>query len=103
MLPLMVGFGVQVGLFSYIKFSDSHRTSNKMMAVNSIASTTGMVACCAHHLTDIVPILGFSAASLWLAAYQQPLLLIGIFSNFFGIVYLMRIKASLPLDKSKVV
>jgi len=47
-----------------------------------------MIACCAHHLTDVVPILGLSALSIWLVNFQTPLLAIGIVSNAAGSVYL---------------
>ena len=89
MLPLIAGFGVQIGLFSYIKFL-SHSVNNEMMAASSATSTIGMVACCAHHLTDVVPILGLSALSLWLVNFQIPLLAIGIVGNAAGSVYLWR-------------
>ena len=89
MLPLIASFGVQIGLFSYIKFL-SHSTANKIAAASSATSTVSMIACCAHHLTDVVPILGLSALSVWLTAYQRPLLIIGIISNLAGIVYLWK-------------
>lgn len=91
MVPLMSGFGAQVGLFSYIRFFPNHGTSNKMMAANSATSTIGMVACCAHHAVDIAPLLGISALSLWLTVYQKELLLIGIISNLIGVFYLLKI------------
>ena len=102
MLPLIAGFGVQIGLFSYIKFI-SRSANNKVMVASSVTSTVGMIACCAHHATDVVPILGLSALSLWLVNFQKPLLILGIISNLVGIVYLIRVKTSLSLDKPKVV
>lgn len=89
MLPLIAGFGVQVGLFSYIKFI-SRSANNKMMAASSATSTVSMIACCAHHLTDVVPILGLSALSLWLVNFQTPLLVLGIASNAAGSIYLWK-------------
>ena len=102
MLPLMAGFGIQAGLFYYIK-SLRRKMSAKMMAVNSATSTVGMIACCVHHAVDFVPLLGLTALTLWLTAYQKPLLTVGIISNFAGIVYLVRVRTLLFLDKSKVV
>lgn len=89
MTPLIAGFGVQIGLFSYIKFLSSN-TANKMVAASSATSTVSMIACCAHHLTDIVPILGLSALSLWLVSFQKPLLILGILSNLAGSLYLWK-------------
>lgn len=89
MLPLIGGFGIQTGLFSYIKFI-SHSTNNRMMAASSATSTISMVACCAHHATDLVPILGLSALSLWLVNFQKPLLILGVVSNLAGSLYLWK-------------
>jgi len=49
-----------------------------------------MLACCAHHLTDVLPILGLSGAAVFLNAYKTPLLWLGIVMNLAGIVYLLR-------------
>ncbi len=48
-----------------------------------------MVACCAHHLTEVLPILGLAGLSLFLTRYQIWFLGVGIASNFFGIIYLL--------------
>lgn len=95
MIPLVIGFGVQIGLFSYIKRLVKTGMSREMVVAGSTTSTLGMIACCAHHTADVVPLLGFSAISLWLTNYQAPLLLLGIFSNAVGITYLWRIKKSI--------
>ena len=49
-----------------------------------------MLACCSHHLADILPIVGISGAALFLNAYKTPLLSLGISMNLVGIVYLLR-------------
>lgn len=89
MLPLIAGFGIQIGLFSYIKLL-SRSANNKMMAASSATSAVSMIACCAHHAVDIAPYLGISVLSLWLTTYQKQLLLIGIVSNLMGIIYLIK-------------
>jgi hypothetical protein len=43
-----------------------------------------MVACCAHHVTDLLPILGISAAAAFLARYQSALMLVGLFTTYLG-------------------
>lgn len=95
MVPLVAGFGVQIGLFSYIKSLAKQGISRGMVAYSSTTSSLGMVACCAHHAVDVFPFLGLSVLSLWLTAYQRPLLLLGIFSNAVGITYLWRIKKAI--------
>ena len=89
-LPLIAGFGLQVGLFYYLKSLAKSAVGKGMMAASSATSTIGMVACCAHHLTDVVPLLGLSALSLWLVNFQTPLLAIGIVTSAAGSVYLWR-------------
>ena len=59
------------------------------MAGNTSTSTLGMIACCAHHLTDILPILGLSFLTALLIQYQKVILLVAIASNLSGIFYLI--------------
>lgn len=90
-IPLDIGFGLQVGLYKKIReITKTNGTKNIMMA-NTATSTVGMIACCAHHVTDILPILGLSALSLLLVKFQTPILIIGIISNMVGVMYLLRI------------
>ncbi|OGG14820.1 hypothetical protein A2773_07000 [Candidatus Gottesmanbacteria bacterium RIFCSPHIGHO2_01_FULL_39_10] len=88
MLPLSLGFGIQVGLYVDLK-RKIERPTQKVVAGNTAVSTLGMIACCAHHLTDVLPIIGLSALSTLLVNYQTPILLIGIASNIAGIIYLL--------------
>lgn len=53
-----------------------------------------MVACCAHHLVEILPIIGFSAAALFLSEYQQQLLIFGVLANLAGILMMLMIVKS---------
>ncbi len=49
-----------------------------------------MVACCAHHLTDVLPMLGLSSAALFLGTYKTWFLAFGLVSNLAGIAFLLR-------------
>ncbi|MBU0531627.1 MAG: hypothetical protein ABIG32_02555 [Candidatus Uhrbacteria bacterium] len=84
---LIIGFGIQMGLFWYIRsglhLPDGHATT--AAATGAGTSAVAMVACCAHHLTDFLPILGLSAAALFLTEYQVYLFGLGVVSNLFGI------------------
>ncbi|MDW7726976.1 MAG: hypothetical protein SCH70_07675 [Candidatus Methanoperedens sp.] len=91
---LVVGFGVQVGLYFHIR--EGFRALDAGSATTTVAaaggvSTTSMVACCAHHLTDVLPIIGFSAAAAFLAEYQLLFIIIGVFSNLVGITMMFGI------------
>jgi len=49
-----------------------------------------MLACCAHHLVDLLPILGLSAGAVFLNAYKTPLFVIGIGMNVIGVIVIAR-------------
>jgi hypothetical protein len=44
-----------------------------------------MVACCAHHVTDVLPILGLTAAATFLAQYRTAFMLVGLGMTLLGI------------------
>ncbi len=92
-LPIVVGFGVQVGLFVHLRRSShqqSTRSAKTLTGVGTGTSSVSMVACCAHHLTDILPLIGISGAALFLNDYRQPLMLLGIATNLVGIILMVR-------------
>lgn len=86
---LVTGFGVQVGMFIYLRSIHTRATSGGV-AASTGTSATAMLACCAHHLADILPILGLSGAAIFLNAYKTPLLWLGIVMNLAGVAYLLR-------------
>ncbi|MFQ6119594.1 MAG: hypothetical protein ACE5KE_06885 [Methanosarcinales archaeon] len=101
---LVIGFGIQVGLYSYIR--TSIHTKNMSGATTEVAtaggiSTGSMIACCAHHLTDILPILGLSAAFVLLAEYQVFFIILGILSNLVGITMMLGIIQKHELHKKR--
>ncbi len=89
MTPLVIGFGIQFGLFTYIR-NFMKMSSGTTGACGGI-STTSMIACCAHHVTDIIPLLGASALGLFLLEYQPAFLIFGIVSNIAGITVMMNL------------
>ncbi len=93
-VPLTIGFGIQAGLFSYIRIAKkalSHGAATSSVAVSGGVSTTSMVACCAHHLTDILPFMGATAAAVFLTRFQSTFMVVGIFSNLIGILMMLSI------------
>lgn len=93
-IPILIGFGVQAALYSILRFRlfipnvSTHHTG-KVVSVNGGTSATAMVACCLHHATEVLPILGLSAAASYLARYQRPFMLIGIAMNVIGIIAML--------------
>ena len=92
-LILVIGFGIQIGLYSYIKMSihEKIKGATAEVATSGGISTGSMIVCCLHHLTDILPIIGLGAATLFLVKYQTFFILIGIFSNLIGINLMLNI------------
>ncbi len=92
--PIIFGFGVQIGLYVYwrglINDRREKQGSAALAAMSGSVSTVSMVACCAHHLTDVLPILGFSAATIFLAQYRLEFLVLAIASNLLGIIIIGR-------------
>jgi len=59
------------------------------MAASAGTSGGAMAACCAHHATDILPIVGLTAIAGVLDRYRIPLLLLGVFSNIIGVMWML--------------
>lgn len=89
-IPIILGFGIQAALYSILRFRlfipvTSAGHAGSMIGASGGASATAMVACCIHHVTDVLPILGLSAAASFLTRYQRPFMLIGLAMNLIGI------------------
>ena len=88
---IAAGFGTQVGLFVELRRIDRHhRAGAAVTAAGTGTSGAAMLACCAHHLVGVLPLLGLSAAAVFLDAYRTPLLLLGIGMNVLGTVVIGR-------------
>lgn len=93
-IPIVFGFGIQVALYTIIKFKiflpiDHIGLSGPSVGASGTTSTIAMVACCAHHLTDVLPILGLTAAATFLAKYRVLFMAVGLGSTILGIAYLL--------------
>ena len=90
--PILAGFGTQVGLYTFLKVGlhTTMRGASAMAGAGGGTSTVAMVACCAHHITDILPLVGLSAATTFLANYKVPFMLLGLAMNLVGIVIALR-------------
>lgn len=89
--PIAAGFGIQVGLFTELRTLDRrHRATAAVTVAGTGTSAAAMLACCAHHLVDLLPIVGLSAAAVFLNEYKTPLLIVGIGMNLLGIIVIGR-------------
>jgi len=87
--PIILGFGVQAGLYTILKLRlfipvAKIGPSGPMMGAGGTTSTIAMVACCAHHAADVLPILGLTAAATFLAQYRIAFMLVGLGTTLLG-------------------
>lgn len=101
-LPLSVGLGVQVGMLAYLRLCHSSHGSVKGVAASTGTSSGAMLACCLHHVADFAPLLGLSAASTFLARFQQPLFALALLTNILavGLLYRRLRQASLHTERT---
>ena len=87
-ITLAIGFGIQVGLFTYLKNAIKQNTSPRVLAISGTTSTVAMVSCCAHYLVNILPILGVVGIITVISSYQVQLFWVGLVFNIAGIIYI---------------
>ncbi len=92
--PIILGFGVQMALYVILKkrlFAPVVQTgpSGKLAGASGTTSTLAMVACCAHHVTDVLPVLGLTAATTFLAEYRIAFMLVGLGMTLFGVGFML--------------
>jgi hypothetical protein len=93
-VPIYISFGIQAALYSILRFrlfipNTTTGHTGAMMGTSGSTSVTAMVACCLHHVADVLPILGLSAAATFLTRYQRPFMLVGLGLNLIGIIFML--------------
>lgn len=86
-LALAFGFGIQVGLYTYLK-NLIRNTSATVLAASGTTSGAAMISCCAHYLANILPILGITGFVTIVTQYQVQLFWVGLAANLAGILYM---------------
>ncbi|GBC87734.1 hypothetical protein HRbin12_01751 [bacterium HR12] len=91
LLPIAVGFGVQVGLLSELRRRRRmHGLAAGAGAAGARTSTVGMVACCAHHIADLAPFVGATAAATFLYEQRVAFMVVGLGINAVAITVAAR-------------
>jgi hypothetical protein len=92
LIPL--AFGVQMGLFRYHRNITAEQKlcgSEKVGVAGSATSSLTMIACCLHHVSDLLPTVGFIVAtSAFLIEYKNIIFIIGLSANAAGSAYIAR-------------
>ncbi len=91
---IATGFGLQVGLFVHLRRLLARRAAGSTLGVTATGtgtSTVAMLACCAHHVTDALALLGLSGATIFLSDYRVPLMAVGLAVNALGVAFMLRL------------
>lgn len=94
LLALAAGFGIQAGLFSFLRQGmKQHQArtgeTTAAMATSGGVSTGSMIACCAHHISDVLPLLGISSVAIFVVRYQLFFIIAGVLSSLVGIAIML--------------
>ena len=87
-ITLATGFGIQVGLYFYLKSAIKQNASPRILAVSGTTSAVAMISCCSHYLVNLLPILGAVGIITIISQYQVQLFWVGLAFNLTGIVYI---------------
>ena len=87
-VALAAGFGVQIGLYTYLRQVTRHTSaSGGVVAVSGATSTGAMIACCAHYVANVLPVLATTGIVALVAQYQVQLFWVGLAFNLAGVLY----------------
>ena len=86
--PIFVGFGIQMMLFQKLRIA-IQKIQLAMAGASAGMNGVAMAACCAHHIADIFPIVGFAGAAVFMTKYQDIFLAVGALMNFVGVWYML--------------
>lgn len=87
-LPLVLGFGIQMGLFRAIHIKTKQGIGTP--AASGGVTTTAMIACCMHNLVTLFPFLGLTGLAVFFATYQDYVFGISLFFVLGGILFMWR-------------
>ena len=90
LVALAAGFGTQTGLYTYLnRLVANPSAAKKVVAVSGTTSTAAMISCCAHYLTNILPVLGATGLVTIAAQYQVQFFWLGLAFNLAGVAYIV--------------
>ncbi|TAL49224.1 hypothetical protein EPN83_01655 [Patescibacteria group bacterium] len=87
-VSLTLGFGIQIGLYSYLKNAIRRSVPKGAVVASGTTSTVATLSCCAHYLANILPVVGIAGLISFIGQYQIELFWVGLAANIFGIWYI---------------
>jgi Cu+-exporting ATPase len=88
-LPLAIGFGLQIGLFVYLRQLTMLHHGGKVVAASGATSSAAMLSCCTHYLANVLPVIGAAGVVTMIAQYQVELFWLGLAFNAAGLGYII--------------
>ena len=83
--PIILAFGTQIALSAELRQRHRARPLAATTGAGTGASAVGMVACCAHHLVDLVPLFGAASVAGYLFDWRVPLMVTGLAINLVAV------------------
>ena len=93
--PIILAFGTQVALSVELRRRHHAQHLAATTGAGTGASAVGMVACCAHHLVDLLPLLGAAGIAGFLFDWRIPLMIAGLAINLAAVAVSRRRLAEL--------
>ena len=92
--PIVLAFGIQAALFAVLRFqlfvpSTASIHSGALLGASGTTSTVAMLACCIHHVADLLPILGLTAASFFMLRFRYEFLWVSLAMSLLGITIML--------------
>ncbi|HSQ82689.1 MAG TPA: hypothetical protein VLU54_16415 [Casimicrobiaceae bacterium] len=101
-VPLGVGFALQVGLFVRLRELVAGAAGTKtVMATSGTTSAAAMVSCCTHYLVNLASILGAAGLVTFVSQYQVQFFWVGLAFNAAGLAYIGRRLAAAAKEHAK--
>ncbi len=97
---LILGFGVQMGLFKYMRLRAKKSGGGKMAGSSTAASAVSMVLCCSHYLINFLAVIGVSGFAVILSGFQKEILAGAVMINIAGITYMLNTMKSSGIIKN---
>lgn len=88
--PIVAGFGTQVALTVELRRRHRAHHLNTTTGAGTGASAVGMVACCAHHVAELVPLIGATGLAAFLLDWRVPFMVAGIAVNAVAVAIAAR-------------
>lgn len=99
---IVAGFAIQVAFFTELRHVHRmHQIERTAGGAGAGASTVGMVACCSHHLADLIPLLGATGAAAFLYDKRVAFMLFGLAVNALAVtIAYRRLRSARDMDET---